>query len=76
MLVLMGLTMMVLAPLTAIGGIFLAVRLNLQLSALLLIIIPLMAIVIGSLMVKAVPLFRSMQVKIDRINEVLRENLA
>ena len=76
MLVLMGLTMMVLAPLTAIGGIFLAVRLNLQLSALLLVIIPLMAIVIGALMVRAVPLFRSMQVKIDRINEVLRENLA
>ena len=76
MLVMVGLTMMVLAPLTAIGGVFLAVRLNLQLSALLLIIIPLMAIVIGSLMVKAVPLFRSMQVKIDRINEVLRENLA
>lgn len=76
MLVLMGLTMMVLAPLTAIGGIILATRLNLQLSALLLVIIPLMAIVIGALMVRAVPLFRSMQVKIDRINEVLRENLA
>ena len=76
MLVLMGLTMMVLAPLTAIGGIILATHLNLQLSALLLVIIPLMAIVIGALMVRAVPLFRSMQVKIDRINEVLRENLA
>ncbi len=76
MLVLMGLTMMVLAPLTAIGGIILATHLNLQLSALLLVIIPLMAIVIGTLMVRAVPLFRSMQVKIDRINEVLRENLA
>ena len=76
MLVLMGLTMMVLAPITAIGGIIMALRLDLQLSALLLVIIPLMAIVIGTLMVKAIPLFRSMQVKIDRINEVLRENLA
>lgn len=76
MLVLMGLTMMVLAPLTAIGGIILAMRLNVKLSGLLLIIIPLMAIVIGSLMVRAVPMFRSMQIKIDRINEVLRENLA
>jgi ATP-binding cassette subfamily B multidrug efflux pump len=76
MLVLMGLTMMVLAPITAVGGIIMAIRLDLQLSGLLLVIIPLMAIVIGTLMVKAVPLFRSMQKKIDRINEVLRENLA
>jgi ATP-binding cassette subfamily B multidrug efflux pump len=76
MLVLMGLTMMVLAPITAVGGIIMAVRLDVQLSGLLLVIIPLMAIVIGTLMVKAVPLFRSMQKKIDRINEVLRENLA
>ncbi|MFZ1652861.1 MAG: ABC transporter ATP-binding protein [Candidatus Nanopelagicales bacterium] len=76
MLVLMGLTMLVLAPITAIGGIVMAVRLNVQLSGLLLVIIPLMAVVIGLLMVRAVPLFRSMQVKIDRINEVLRENLA
>ena len=76
MLVLMGLTMMVLAPLTAIGGIFMAMRLNVRLSGLLLVIIPLMAVVIGTLMARAVPMFRSMQVKIDRINEVLRENLA
>ena len=76
MLVLVGLTMMVLAPLTAIGGIVLAMRLNLKLSGLLLVIIPVMMIVIGVLMWRAVPLFRSMQVKIDKINEVLRENLA
>ncbi len=76
MLVLMGLTMMVLAPITAIGGIIMALRLDVKLSGLLLVIIPIMAIVIATLMVKAVPLFRAMQKKIDRINEVLRENLA
>ncbi len=76
MLVMMGLTMMVLAPITAIGGIFLAMHLNVQLSALLLVIIPLMAIVIGALMFRAVPLFRSIQIKIDRINDVMRENLS
>ncbi|MEI8083758.1 MAG: ABC transporter ATP-binding protein, partial [Actinomycetes bacterium] len=48
----------------------------LKLSGLLLVIIPVMMIVIGVLMWRAVPLFRSMQVKIDKINEVLRENLA
>ena len=43
---------------------------------LLLVIIPVMGIVIGILMSKMVPLFRVMQIKIDRINGVLRENLA
>jgi ATP-binding cassette subfamily B protein len=76
MLVLMGLTMLVMAPLTAVGGVIMALRENVQLSALLLVIVPVMALVIGTLMLRAVPMFRSMQVKIDRINEVLRENLA
>ena len=76
MLVLMGLTMMIAAPLTAIGGVIMALRTDVQLSALLLVIIPVMGVVIGVLMWKAVPLFRSMQVKIDKINAVLRENLA
>lgn len=75
MLVLMGLTMMISAPLTAIGGVIMALRTNVQLSALLLVIIPVMALVIGLMVTKAVPLFRVQQVKIDRINSVLRENL-
>jgi ATP-binding cassette subfamily B protein len=76
MLVFMGLTMLVMAPLTAIGGVVMALRQNVALSALLLVIVPLMGVVIGLLMIKMVPLFRSMQRKIDRINEVLREKLA
>lgn len=76
MLVLMSLTMLVVAPITAVGGVIMAMRVNVQLSGLLLVIVPIMALVIGGLMVKAVPLFRSMQKKIDRINEVLREKLA
>ncbi len=75
MLVLMGLTMMIAAPLTAIGGVIMALRTDVQLSALLLVVIPVMALVVGLLMWKAVPLFRVMQVKIDKINGVLRENL-
>ena len=76
MLVMVGLTMMVLAPVTAIGGIIMAIRENVQLSSLLLVTVPLMLIVIGLMIAKAVPLFRSMQVKIDTVNGVLRENLA
>lgn len=75
MLVLTGLTMMVLAPVTAIGAIIMAIRENAQLSLLLLIIVPLMLIVIGAMVFRAIPLFRSMQEKVDRVNQVLRENL-
>ncbi len=76
MLVMVGLTMMVLAPVTAIGGVVMALRTDVQLSALLLVIVPLMLIAIGVMVSRAVPLFRSMQVKVDRVNGVLRENLA
>lgn len=76
MLVLMGLTMMIAAPLTAFGGVIMALRTDVKLSALLLVVIPVMAVVVGVLMSRAVPLFRVMQVKIDAINGVLRENLA
>ncbi len=76
MLVMIGLTMMVLAPITAVGGVIMAVRENLQLSSLLLVIVPIMLVVIGIMVVKTVPLFRLMQVKVDKVNGVLRENLA
>ncbi len=75
MLILVGLTMMVLAPVMAIGAIIMAIRENVQLSLLLLVVVPLMLIVIGAMVGRAIPLFRSMQAKIDRVNQVLRENL-
>lgn len=75
MLVLIGLTMLVMAPLMAVGGVIMAARVNLRLSSLLLVVVPIMAIVVGGLMVRALPLFRSMQGRIDRVNAVLRESL-
>ncbi len=75
MLVMTGLTMMVLAPITAVGAVIMAVRENAQLSLLLIVIIPLMLGVISIMIFKAIPLFKVMQVKIDRVNQVLRENL-
>jgi ATP-binding cassette subfamily B protein len=75
MLVVIGLTMMVMAPITAVGGVIMATRENARLSLLLLVIIPLMLVVIGGVMRVAIPLFRSVQRKIDTINQVLRENL-
>jgi len=70
-----ALTILVSAPIMAVGGVFMALREDVKLSALLIVIIPVMAAILGVMLVKAVPLFRSMQIKIDRINQVLREQI-
>src|SRR5206468_2648121 len=59
-----------------IGGVIMALRTDVPLSGLLLVVIPLMALVIGLVMSRAIPLFQAMQTKIDRINRVMRETLA
>jgi len=76
MVVLMMLNVVVAAPLTAIGGIIMALRLNVPLSAVILVAIPIMGVFIGLVMTRAIPLFMSMQKKIDRINQVTREFLS
>ena len=71
----MALTMMVVAPIMCFGGIAMALHEGAQLSILLLVAVPIMGVFLGTVMVKVVPKFRSMQVKIDRLNEVLREQI-
>ena len=72
----MGFTMMIGAPITGVGALIMAVRSNIKLSSLLLVAIPVMAVLIIFLLRRIVPAFRVMQVKIDRINLVLREQIA
>ncbi len=74
--VFMALTVIITGPIMIVGGIVMALREDVALSALLLVILPAMAVVIGFTMIRAVPLFQSMQQRIDRINQVLRETLA
>jgi ATP-binding cassette subfamily B protein len=76
MVLFMGMTMMVSAPITGIGASIMAIRTNLKLSALILVAVPVMALLIWALLRRVVPLFRTMQVKIDRINLVLREQIS
>ncbi len=71
----MALTMMVIAPIMSVGGIVMAIHEGAKLSLLLLVSIPVMTTFIGVVMVRVIPLFRSMQAKIDRINQVLREQI-
>jgi ATP-binding cassette, subfamily B, multidrug efflux pump len=72
----MALTLMISAPILIIGGIILAIRQDVPLSGLLVVVLPLMAAFIAVVMSRAIPLFRAMQVKLDRINQVMRETLA
>jgi ATP-binding cassette subfamily B protein len=71
----MALMMMVIAPIMCIGGVILAIREGASLSPLLAVAVPVMALVIGTVLAMVMPQFRLMQVKIDRINQVLREQI-
>ena len=70
-----ALTMLVIAPVMAVGGVIMALREDVTLSSLLLVALPLMILIVAFMLWKGVPLFRVMQVKIDRINQVLREQI-
>ncbi len=75
MLVVMSLTMLVAAPIMAIGGVFMAVREDGPLSLILLVSIPVLLLTVGSTIVRMVPMFSEMQERIDRMNQVLREQI-
>ena len=67
--------MMVAAPITAVGGTFLAFSEDKNLTVILACALPVIACLIGFFAVKGMPLFRLVQTKIDKVNLVLRENL-
>ena len=75
MLVLTTCTMLVAAPITAIGGFILAINQDVGLSWILVVAIPLLVVILGIVLVRMVPQFRLMQERIDRINQMLREQL-
>jgi ATP-binding cassette subfamily B multidrug efflux pump len=75
MLVLMGSTMLLSAPILAVGGVITALGLDFNLSIIMAVSVPAVLVVIGFLLSRMIPLFRLMQERIDRINQVLREQL-
>ncbi|WP_420179012.1 ABC transporter ATP-binding protein [Paenarthrobacter sp. TA1.8] len=74
-LVLMSCTLMVAAPMLSIGGVIMAVRQDAQLSWLIAVCVPVLLVAVGLIVTRMVPLFRKMQVRIDAVNRVLREQL-
>lgn len=74
-LVVMLCTTFISAPITIGIGVFLAIREDGPLSLILLAAIPVLLASIGLIIVRVVPRFRDMQVRIDRVNQVLREQI-
>jgi ATP-binding cassette subfamily B multidrug efflux pump len=75
MIVFMTFTFMVAAPIMCFGGIVLALRQDLKLSTLLVVVVPALALSVGLVIRRLRPLFRLMQTKIDTINRVMREQI-
>ncbi|MFF2017987.1 ABC transporter ATP-binding protein [Paenibacillus sp. NPDC058177] len=71
----MMLRMMVAAPMMMIGGIIMAVSEDAKLSLIFVVVIPLLVGAIFLIGMKGLPLFKAIQVKLDKLNLVLREHL-
>lgn len=75
MLAMMGATMLVTAPMLAIGGVIMALQQDVGLSWLIGVSVPLLLVVAAVIISRMVPLFRQFQVRLDNVNRILREQL-
>lgn len=75
MLAQFGMIMLVSAPMLAIGGVIMALRQDVGLSWLIAVAAPVLIAIVGVVVGKMIPLFRSYQDRVDAINRVLREQL-
>lgn len=75
MVVVISCTILVAAPIMCIGGVIMSIRVSQGLAWVLAVAVPLLALCMGLVIRKMVPQFRVMQVRIDAINRVLREQI-
>jgi ATP-binding cassette, subfamily B, multidrug efflux pump len=75
MLVLMSCTLMVMAPIMMVGGIVMAIHVDVGLSWLVAVTVPVLAILLSLIITRMVPSFRLMQGRIDEVNRLLREQI-
>lgn len=74
-LVMMGMRMVLSAPLMLTGGIIMAISKDPQLTLVILLAMPVLLLFLAVMFSKGMPLFQQVQKKVDRLNLVLRENL-
>jgi ATP-binding cassette subfamily B protein len=75
MLVLMSCTLMVMAPIMMVGGIVMAIHVDVGLSWLVAVTVPVLALALSLIITRMVPSFRLMQSRIDEVNRLLREQI-
>ena len=75
MLVLMACTIAVSAPIMMVGGVIMALREDFGLGWILAVVVPALFVSVGFVVSRMVPNFRKMQVRIDEVNRVLREQI-
>ena len=75
LLVFMLLTMLVTAPIMGVGGLVMALRQDVELSGILVIVLPVLIFCLSMIIRQLRPLFRQMQERIDDINGVMREQI-
>lgn len=71
----LSMRLLVRAPLMAVGGVAMALATDTGLSWVIVAVVPLLGVLISILVSKAMPIFRSLQEKIDTLNRVVRERL-
>ena len=75
LLVVMICTLFIGAPIMIVGGLFMAIREDAGLSLILVVAIPVLVTAVGLVVIRLVPAFEFMQIRIDRVNQVLREQI-
>ncbi len=75
LLLFVGLTMLVAAPMTGFGGLIMALREDVPLSGVFLVVLPALVITLGLIIQRMRPLFRLMQTRIDSLNHIMREQI-
>lgn len=73
--VLMSMRLMLRSPLMMVLAIFFVIRINAQMALILTVAIPILGAGIYLILRKGFPYFLKVQQKVDRLNEVVRENL-
>ncbi len=74
-LVVMTSTLFVAAPIMLVGGVIMAIREDGPLSLILVVSIPALLLGVGQVVIRMVPQFQAMQLRLDRVNQVLREQI-
>lgn len=75
MVVIMMMRMMLSAPIMIVGALIMALRKDVELSKVILVVIPIIIVTIVIIAKFTLPMFQKMQDKIDKLNLVVRENL-